>query len=89
LGQGNIGYEGLAAVLTHPGLAGIPAILETPDGGPEEELIRLRTAALLSAGDAEGARAYQEAALPAGSDEAVAVSGDDTNGTEIGTAALP
>ncbi|MDB5074910.1 MAG: deoxyribonuclease [Chloroflexi bacterium] len=89
LGQGNIGYEGLAAVLTHPGLAGIPAILETPDGGPEEELIRLRTAALLSAGDAEGARAYQEAALPTGSDESGTVPGDDTDGSDSGTAALP
>jgi deoxyribonuclease-4 len=64
LGQGNIGYIGLAAWLSHPALAGIPAILETPDDGPEQEIIRLRTAALLCAGDAEGARAYQEAALP-------------------------
>jgi deoxyribonuclease-4 len=64
LGQGAIGYEGLAAVLTHPGLAGIPAILETPDGGAKEEAIRLRTAALLCLGDADGARALQETALP-------------------------
>jgi deoxyribonuclease-4 len=64
LGQGEIGYEGLAAVLTHPGLAGIPVILETPDGGAKEEVIRLRTAALLCLGDVAGARALQEAALP-------------------------
>jgi deoxyribonuclease-4 len=64
LGQGEIGYEGLAAVLTHPGLASVPAILETPDGGVEEEVIRLRAAALLCLGDAEGARALQEEALP-------------------------
>jgi deoxyribonuclease IV len=65
LGQGNIGYGGLAAWLTHPALAGIPAILETPpERDPENEAIRLRTAALLCAGDAEGARAYQEVALP-------------------------
>ena len=66
LGQGQIGYEGLAAVLSHPALAGIPAILETPDGGVAEEIVRLQTAALLCAGDAEGARALQETALPAG-----------------------
>jgi deoxyribonuclease-4 len=64
LGQGEIGYEGLAAVLTHPDLAGIPVILETPDGGAKDEVIRLRTAALLCLGDVEGARALQEAALP-------------------------
>ena len=64
LGQGQIGYEGLAALLSHPALAAIPAVLETPDGGVEEEIIRLRVAALLCIGDAEGARALQEAALP-------------------------
>jgi len=64
LGQGNIGYVGLAAWLTHPGLAGLPVILETPPhDDPDEELVRLRTAALLCAGDAEGARAYQESFL--------------------------
>ena len=39
LGQGHIGYEGIARVLREPRLAGIPAILETPgfDGnGPDE-----------------------------------------------------
>ena len=39
LGQGHIGYEGIARVLLEPRLAGIPAILETPgfDGnGPDE-----------------------------------------------------
>ena len=65
LGQGNIGYVGLAAWLTHPGLRGLPAILETPPhSDPAEEMVRLRTAALLCAGDAEGARAYQEGLLP-------------------------
>ncbi len=64
LGQGQIGYAGLAALLAHPALDGIPAVLETPDGGVEEEIIRIRVAALLCAGDAEGARALQEAALP-------------------------
>jgi hypothetical protein len=67
LGQGNIGYEGLAAWLTHPGLAGIPVILETPPhSAPETEIIRLQTAALLCAGDVEGARNLQETALPVG-----------------------
>ena len=64
LGQGLIGYVGLAALLAHPALDGIPAVLETPDGGVEEEIIRIRVAALLCTGDAEGARALQEAALP-------------------------
>lgn len=64
LGQGQIGYEGLAALLGHPGLHRTPTILETPDGGPEQEIIRLRTAALLCLGDAEAARALQEEALP-------------------------
>ncbi|HWE63075.1 MAG TPA: deoxyribonuclease IV [Chloroflexota bacterium] len=65
LGQGQIGYQGLASFVTQSGLAGIPVVLETPDGGVEEEIIRLRAAALLCAGDAEGARALQEARLPA------------------------
>ena len=60
LGQGRIGYEGLAAFVTHPGLAGIPVVLETPDGGVARETIRLRTAAALLLGDAAGARALQE-----------------------------
>jgi len=60
LGQGRIGYDGLAAFITHPGLAGIPVVLETPDGGVAQETIRLRTAALLCLGDAAGARALQE-----------------------------
>ncbi|HWE62560.1 MAG TPA: hypothetical protein VHB98_12675, partial [Chloroflexota bacterium] len=64
--QGQIGYQGLASFVTQSGLAGIPVVLETPDGGVEEEIIRLRAAALLCAGDAEGARALQEARLPAG-----------------------
>jgi deoxyribonuclease IV len=64
LGQGQIGYVGLAALLAHPALAGVPAVLETPDGGVEEEIIRIRVAALLCMGDAEGARALQETALP-------------------------
>lgn len=64
LGQGQIGYEGLAALLSHPGLQRTPTILETPDGGPEQEAIRLRTAALLCLGDAAAARALQEEALP-------------------------
>ncbi len=64
LGQGNIGYAGLAAWLTHPGLAGIPAILETPESKPEQEIIRLRTAALLCLGAVEEARDLQETALP-------------------------
>ena len=64
LGQGQIGYVGLAALLAHPALAGVPAIMETPDGGVEEEIIRFRVAALLCMGDAEGARALQEPALP-------------------------
>ncbi len=81
LGQGHIGYEGLAAWLTHPGLAGIPAILETPDEGAEQEIIRIRTAALLCAGDAEGARAYQEAALPVGVAAKAAVSADTAGET--------
>jgi deoxyribonuclease-4 len=88
LGQGNIGYEGLAAVLTHPGLAGIPAVLETPDGGPEKELVHMRTAALLCAGDAEGAREYQEAALPAGSGETTVVTDEGTDDPEIVAASL-
>ena len=66
LGQGNIGYAGLAAWLAHPALAGLPVIMETPDGGVAEEIVRRRTAALLCAGDAEGARALQERLLPAG-----------------------
>jgi deoxyribonuclease-4 len=61
LGEGNIGYVGLAAWLTHPGLAGLPVILETPEGMPEQEAVRLRVAALLCAGDAAGAQAYQTA----------------------------
>ncbi len=64
LGQGQIGYVGLAALLSHPALTGVPAIMETPDGGVEEEIIRVRVAAILCTGDAEGARALQEAALP-------------------------
>jgi apurinic endonuclease APN1 len=39
LGQGHIGYEGIARVLLEPRLVGIPAILETPgfDGeGPDK-----------------------------------------------------
>src|SRR5581483_11226004 len=40
LGQGQIGYAGLAAFITHPGLHGIPVVLETPDGGVEQEIIR-------------------------------------------------
>lgn len=72
LGQGGIGYEGLAAFLSHQALAGMPVVLETPDGGVEEEIIRLRTAALLCLGDAEGARVLQEEALPAGRSDAAA-----------------
>jgi deoxyribonuclease-4 len=64
LGEGQIGYVGLAAFITQPALAGIPTILETPDGGVDEEAIRLRAAALLCLGDTEGARALQ-ASLPA------------------------
>ncbi len=66
LGQGNIGYAGLGAWLTHPGLAGIPAILETPEGKPEQEALRMRAAALLCLGAVEEARDLQETALPAG-----------------------
>ena len=66
LGQGLIGYDGLAAFITQPALTGIPTVLETPDGGIEQESIRLRAAALICAGDAEGARALQEERLPAG-----------------------
>jgi deoxyribonuclease-4 len=81
LGQGQIGYEGLAAVLTHPGLAGVPAILETPDGGVEEEIVRLRTAALLCQGDAEGARALQEEALPRSSSASTEAGAEEEPGT--------
>jgi deoxyribonuclease-4 len=73
LGQGQIGYEGLAAFLTHPGLSGIPVVLETPDGGVEQEIIRVRTAALLCLGDADAARALQEALLPPGTPAATAI----------------
>lgn len=76
LGQGQIGYAGLAAFITHPGLRGIPVVLETPDGGVEQEIIRLRAAALLCVGDADGARALQEALLPAGTSGA-ATGGDE------------
>ena len=60
LGQGNIGYAGLAAWLTHPGLAGIPAILETPESEPEDEGIRMRAAALLCLGAVDEARELQD-----------------------------
>ena len=66
LGQGNIGYVGLGAWLTHPAFTGIPAILETPESKPEQEAIRLRTAALLCLGAVDEARELQETALPAG-----------------------
>jgi deoxyribonuclease-4 len=70
LGQGRIGYAGLAAFITQPALAGIATILETPDGGAAEELIRLRAAALLCLGDAAGAQALQEAQVPGKADAA-------------------
>jgi deoxyribonuclease-4 len=60
LGQGQIGYAGLAAWLTHPALGGLPVVLETPDSVPEVEAVRLRAAALLCLGDVEGARALQD-----------------------------
>lgn len=88
LGQGNIGYEGLAAWLSHPALAGIPVILETPDDGPEKELIRLRTAALLCAGDVERARAFQEAALPVAGAAAEGAALEVEDDAEIVVAAL-
>lgn len=64
LGQGQIGYRGLAVFLTQPGIRTLPTVLETPDGGVEQEIIRLKTAALLCTGDADGAAALQEALLP-------------------------
>jgi deoxyribonuclease-4 len=66
LGQGNIGYAGLSAWLVHPALAGIPAILETPESKPEQEIVRMRTAALLCLGAVEEARDLQESLLPVG-----------------------
>ena len=45
LGEGTIGEEGLAALLGHPRLQGLPAILEVPgDGeGPRaKDLVRAR-----------------------------------------------
>ena len=82
LGQGQIGYRGLAAFLGHPGLAGLPVVLETPDGSVEQETIRIRTAALLCAGDVEGASALQEALLPVGTPGAALAEATEAYGAE-------
>jgi deoxyribonuclease-4 len=81
LGQGNIGYSGLGAWLTHPALACIPAILETPESKPEQEAIRLRTAALLCLGAVDEARDLQETALPAGLQDGDAAASPAPSGT--------
>ena len=42
IGTGTIGDEGFAALLRHPGLAGLPVIVETPPPGHAADVARLR-----------------------------------------------
>jgi deoxyribonuclease-4 len=37
IGQGRIGEEGMRAIITHPGLAGTPAVMETPKDAPDAD----------------------------------------------------
>lgn len=50
LGQGEIGREGLAAVLTHPFLSGLPTVIETPVDDYAEYAAEIATARELAEG---------------------------------------
>jgi deoxyribonuclease IV len=56
VGDGSIGYEGFAAMLRHPGLAGVSVVVEMPGDGPhkDEENVR-RLKALRDGGGASAA----------------------------------
>ena len=56
IGEGTIGKEAIVRVMTHPALAGLPFVLETPtdDKGHGEEIAMLRAAI---AGEAESGAA--------------------------------
>jgi deoxyribonuclease-4 len=48
LGEGRIGEEGIRAVLTHPRLAGLAAVMETPKDSPGADERNMAVARRLS-----------------------------------------
>jgi deoxyribonuclease-4 len=50
LGEGRIGEAGIRSVLTHPGLAHLPAVMETPKDSPEADERNMAVARKLSGG---------------------------------------
>ena len=54
IGRGEIGFEGIGALLRHPGLRGIPFLLETPkeiDGRPDADTVNLAAVRRLRTGE--------------------------------------
>jgi deoxyribonuclease-4 len=69
LGEGLIGYDGLARVVRHPALAGVPLVLEVPGAdGHGPDLANLALAKSMRVGESAPDRLLENYASPSGRD---------------------